>query len=285
MSAGEKSKIAVITGASAGVGLAVACELARQGWRIIGLGRDINRAAQARSTIAAVSGGAVVDMVQADLSVMAEVTRAAREITAMTTRVDLLINNAGGIPASRQVTVDGLEHTFAANHLGPFLLTRELLPLLRAAGRGAQIINVASVAHRFVKDMLWDDLQGEQNFNFGDAYAQSKLANILFTRALAKRLDDDGVRVNAVHPGLIHSNFWTHGNLLIKTVYRLARPFSLTPAQGADTILWLANNASSGTAGYFVKRKIAPLTPAAQSDQGAERLWAVSEALIAKITV
>jgi NAD(P)-dependent dehydrogenase (short-subunit alcohol dehydrogenase family) len=281
----KNNKVAVVTGASSGIGLVVARELARQSWHIIGLGRDSGRAQQALAAIRAAAPGAKIDMVLADLSVMAEAARAAREISALTGRIDLLVNNAGGTPAARRVTPDGLEHTFAANHLGPFLLTRELLPLLRAAGPGAQIINVSSVAHRFVKDMLWDDLQCERKFDVGAAYGQSKLANILFTRALAKRLAGDGIRVNVMHPGLVQSNFSSHGNWLIKMIYRLSRPFSLTPEQGADTILWLANHPNPGTGGYFVKRKLSPLTPAAQSDAGAERLWSISEALLAKIAV
>jgi retinol dehydrogenase 12 len=277
------TRVAVVTGASAGIGLVVARELARQGWRVIGLGRDPGRSQAALTAIHAAAPDARIDMLRADLSVMKEAQRAAREIRALTVRIDLLVNNAGGMPAARRVTVDGLEHTFAANHLGPFLLTRELLALLRAAGPAAQIINVSSVAHRFAKDMGWDDLQLERRFTAGQAYAQSKLANILFTRALAQRLAGTGMRVNAMHPGLVQSNFSTHGNGLVKLVYRLARPFALTPEQGADTILWLVAHPTAGSGGYFVKRKPAPLTPAALSDAGAERLWSVSEALLARI--
>ena len=202
------NKTALITGASSGIGLAVARNLAGNGWRIIGLGRDVHRVREAKRIIGErVGQGASIDMVIADLSIMAEVMRAAREIESLTDKIDLLVNNAGGIPAQRIVTIDGLEHTFAANHLGPFLLTREVLPLLKRSVSRPQIINVASVAHRFVKDMLWDDLQLEAKFDAGAAYAQSKLANILFTRKLASHLKDEGIYVNAVHPGLIKSNF------------------------------------------------------------------------------
>jgi retinol dehydrogenase-12 len=277
----SNQKVAVVTGASAGIGLVVARELTRNGWHVIGLGRDAGRAKAATAAIHAAAPAQKFEMILADLSVMAEVSRAAGEISALTTHVDLLVNNAGGIPAARRGTVDGLEHTFAANHAGPFLLTRDLLPLLRQAGAGAQIINVASVAHRFVKDMAWDDLQLERKFDAGQAYGQSKLANILFTRELAKRLAAEKINVNAVHPGLVYSNFSSHGNFLVKLVYQLTRPFALTPEQGADTILWLAENPNPGTGGYFVKRKPGSLTPAAQSDAGAERLWAATESLLA----
>ncbi len=278
----DAGKVAVVTGASAGIGAVVARELARQGWRVIGLGRDPGRAETALASIRAAIPDARVEMILADLSVMSEAAGAARDIAARTDRIDLLVNNAGGTPAARKLTPDGYEETFAANHLGPFLLTERLLPLLRAAPSGAQIINVSSVAHRFVKDMAWDDLQLERKFDAGQAYSQSKLANILFTKALAKRLAGDGIRVNAMHPGLVQSNFASHGNRIVKMIYWLARPFSLDPDQGADTILWLAGAADAGTGGYFVKRRPAPITPAASSAEGAERLWAMSEALVAQ---
>ena len=273
--------IAVITGASSGVGLAAACELARTGWRVIALGRNPARSRAALEAICRAAPGAKVDMVVADLAVLAQVRRAAADIAKLTDRIDLLVNNAGFMPAKRAVTVEGLEETFAANHLGPFLLTRDLLPLLLAGGPDAQVINTSSIAHKSVRDMQWDDVQLEQKFSSGRAYSQSKLANILFTRALARRLADSDIRVNAVHPGMVASNFSSHGNLALKIVYYLGRPFSVSPAQGADTILWLASGGDGGTGGYYVKRKPAPTTPAAQSDEGAERLWAISEALIA----
>ncbi|MAT50738.1 MAG: short-chain dehydrogenase [Porticoccaceae bacterium] len=281
----NNQKVAVVTGASSGIGLVVARELARQGWRVIGLGRNPDRAERAMASIRADVPGANIEMVLGDLSVMAEAVRLARDVAGLTTHIDLLVNNAGGTPANRQTTADGFEHTFAANHLGPFLFTRELLPLLRKAAPGSQIINVSSVAHRFVKDMIWDDLQLERNFDAGKAYSQSKLANILFTRALAVRLGDEGIKVNAVHPGLVQSNFDSHGNRVVKLLYWFSRPFSLTPEQGADTILWLATHPDPGTGGYFAKRKQASMTPAAESDEGAERLWTISEQLLAEVGV
>jgi NAD(P)-dependent dehydrogenase (short-subunit alcohol dehydrogenase family) len=273
-------KTVVITGASSGIGLVVARDLARAGWRVIAHGRDPARAAAALAQIRAAAPGAQVDMLLAELSTMAEVDRLADQVLAMTDRIDVLANNAGFIPATRVETADGLEQCFAANHLAPFVLTNRLLPLLRAAGPGAQVINTASVAHRFVKDMLWDDLQQTVRFSAGNAYAQSKLANILHARALARRVAGDGIRVNAMHPGLVGSNFPAHGNWLTKAMYGLTKPFQLTPEQGADTILWLAKGGGGDVTGeYFVKRKVTGTTPAAQSRDGAERLWAISEGL------
>lgn len=280
MASGQQ-RTAVVTGASSGIGLVVARELARQGWRVIGHGRDAGRTADAERVIRAAAPGADVTMLRADLSVMEDVRRLGREIAERADAIDLLVNNAGGTPASRITTPDGFEQCFAANHLGPFLLTRELLPAIRRAGAGAQIINVSSIAHRFIKDMQWDDLQMEHGFDAEKAYSQSKLANILFTRALARRLADDGVRVNAVHPGFVQSNFASHGNAIVRLIYRLGALFALTPEQGADTILWLAGQPDPGTGGYFAKRRPASLTPAASSDEGAERLWRVSETLLA----
>lgn len=272
-------KTAVVTGASSGIGLVVARELARSGWHVIALGRDPDRIEAALADIHKAAPHARVDMVQADFSVMAEVARAAGEVTALTDRIDLLVNNAGGTPATRVETPDGLEQTFAANHLATFLLTQRLLPLIRGAAPGAQIIVTSSVAHKFIQDMVWDDLQLSEKFDAGKAYTQSKLANILFVRALAPRVAADGIRVNAVHPGFVASNFPSHGNLVVRLMYALGKPVSLTNEQGADTILWLAKGGSTATGEYFVKRKVAATTPAAQSLEGAERLWSISEVL------
>ena len=275
-------KTAVITGASSGIGLVVARELASDGWRVIAHGRDPARSAAALAEIKAAAPRAQVDMLLADLSEMAQVAALAERVRGLTDRVDLLVNNAGFTPAKRVVTVDGLEQCFAANHLAVFLLTQRLLPLLKAAGPGAQVINTASVAHRFIKDMKWDDLQQAGKFSAGDAYTQSKLANILHAHELARRVEADGIRVNAVHPGLVQTNFDSHGNVVVKLMYALSRPFSLNAEQGADTILWLARDGTPGATGqYFARRKPAKLTPAAQSREGAERLWAISEELIA----
>ncbi len=275
-------KTAVVTGASSGIGLVVARELAKTGWRVIAHGRDPGRAKTAMEQIRTAAPDAQVEMVLADLSVMAEVALFAEKVGALTDRIDLLINNAGFTPAKRVETIDGFEQCFAANHLAPFLLTNCLLPLIKAAGQGAQILNTASSAHTFIKDMKWDDLQQRRKFSANDAYTQSKLANILHLRELARRLMADGIRVNAVHPGLVKTNFDSNGSLIVKLMYVFGRPLSLTPEQGADTILWLALGGAPGVTGeYFVKRAIAKTTSAAQSEAGAARLWQLSEALVA----
>ena len=219
-------------------------------------------------------------MVLADFSVMAEVRRFADEVAGLAGRIDLLVNNAGFTPSARVETVEGLEQCFAANHMAPFVLCNRLLPLLKAAAPEAQIINTSSIGHKFIKDMKWDDLQQTKNFSASDAYAQSKLANILHARELARRFKGDGISANAVHPGLVQTNFDSHGNVAVKMVYLFSRPFSLSPEQGADTILWLAEGGARGATGqYFAKRKLGSMTAAARSDEGALRLWKISENL------
>ena len=225
-------------------------------------------------------------MILADLSEMAQVRKFAADVGGRSDKIDLLVNNAGFTPSARVETIGGMEQCFAANHMAPFLLTNLLLPLLKAVGPGAQIITTASVAHKFIKDMKWDDQQQVENFKVSDAYTQSKLANIFFTWAPAPRVQADGIRVNAVHPGLVQTNFDSHGGIVVKLMYLLGKLFSLSPEQGAATILWLAQGgAPEATGQYFAKRKIASRTPAAQSAEGAARLWKISEELLAGLDI
>jgi NAD(P)-dependent dehydrogenase (short-subunit alcohol dehydrogenase family) len=281
----HNAKTAVVTGASSGIGLVVARELARQGWRVMVHGRNPYRATAALADLSRAVPGANLTLVQANLSVMADVRKAANEIASLTNRIDLLVNNAGAIINERQVTPEGFEATFAGNHLGPFLLTQSLMPLLRAAAIAAgeaRIVNTASGAHQMVRDMEWDDLQLEKGYRPWKAYAQSKLANILFTRELARRETGTGIKVSAVHPGVVDTNFPSGGGLLTQIGWLFAKPFTKTPEQGADTILWLATDGPRDPAGgYFEQRQPAEMTKAAQSNEGARRLWAISEKLTA----
>jgi NAD(P)-dependent dehydrogenase (short-subunit alcohol dehydrogenase family) len=275
-------KIAVVTGASVGIGEAAAIALSSAGWNVIAFGRNPERCEAARRRIeAAAAPGSAVHFIIADLAEMREVERAASAVLEIAPAIDLLINNAGAFIDSRRTTREGLEASLAGNHLGPFLLTKRLLPRLRQA-KNARIINVSSIAHTFVEDIGFDDLQLERAFDPGKAYARSKLANILFTRALADRLRGDGITVNAVHPGQVDSNFANAGGAYLRDYYARS-PGLLSPEEGADTILWLATGEAGGqiSGDYFSERKMIPPSAAAQDEAAAERLWQESEALIA----
>ncbi len=284
-------RVAVVTGASSGIGKAAAKALLTQGWRVIGLGRDAGRCAAAELELrAAAAFGAKAEMICADLSLMADTARAAREVTARTGRIDVLINNAGGVGKELVMTPEGNEATFAGNHLGHFLLTRRLLPLLRitAASGGpgaARIIAVSSVGHHSCPGIDWNDIQRIRNFNSGGAYTNAKLANVLFTRALAKRLAGEGIVAHAMEPGVVlASNFVSHAEESMQRYMATLTDVAVTPEEAADTLVWLATAYEPGqsSGGYYYRRQIAPISAAAQDDAAAERLWIESEALVAR---
>jgi NAD(P)-dependent dehydrogenase (short-subunit alcohol dehydrogenase family) len=283
------SRVVVITGASSGIGLAAAKALASQGWRIIGTGRDRARIASAESQIRAVAAAGVrVDMIKVDLALLAEAVRAAGEIAALTDRIDVLINNAGGAAAERELTAEGNEATFAGNHLGHFVLTDRLLPLLRAAAASSpkgttRIISTASSAHEHAPGLKWDDLQMKENFVPMAAYCNVKLANVLFTHALAERLANEGIVVHAMHPGAVDTNFIARSDETTQK-YMRARPL-LSAEDAADTLIWLATAAEPGTntGGYFHQRKRIPTSAAANDEAAAQRLWVESEKLAARV--
>jgi NAD(P)-dependent dehydrogenase (short-subunit alcohol dehydrogenase family) len=281
------TRVAVVTGASSGIGKETAKALAAQGWRVIAVGRDPARSAAAEAEIRAASSGGQVNMIQADLALMADAARAARDIAVLTDRIDVLANNAGGMAKGKVMTREGYEENFAGNHLGPFLLTTRLLPLLRRAAADAprgsvRIINTSSDASEMIKAMPWDDLQSSENYNAGAAYCYGKLANVLFARGLAQRLSGDGIIAHALHPGVVDSNFITHADERTQAHIRTYK--SLTPAEGADTLIWLATAAEPGqsTGGYFYQRKPRAPNPVVDDAAYVDRLWSESEKLIAK---
>jgi NAD(P)-dependent dehydrogenase (short-subunit alcohol dehydrogenase family) len=285
-----KQRVAVVTGASSGLGKETAKALAAQGWRVIAIGRDPARTAAAAAEIRAASSSGKVDMLRADLALLADTALLAREIAALTDRVDVLVNNAGGMTKSQTITAEGNEESFAGNHLGPFLLTTRLLPLMRRAAadspRGSvRIINTSSDASEMIKGLDWNDLQLLGTFDAGAAYCRSKLANVLFARGLARRLAGDGIVAHAMHPGVVDSNFITHANERSQAHIRTLK--SLTPAQGADTIIWLATAAEPGqsSGGYFYQRKPRIANPVADDEAYVDRLWQESERLVAKAGV
>jgi len=279
--------VALVTGASSGIGKSTAVQLLARGWRVIGVGRDPRRSAAAEAEIAAAPGGESFNLVRADFTVMAEVQRAAEEVFSRTGRLDVLINNAGGVRDRQIITAEGTEATFAANHLAPFLLTRELMPLLKvsAAARPpgtTRVIAVSSTAHRIVDGIDFDDLQSLGGFQPAFAYGRAKLANILFTRELARRAAPEGIVAQAMHPGVVASNFASHGDEGMQAY--MASADTVSPDEPAETLTWLAIEPEGGRRGgrYFYQKAEETPSAAAQDDAAAGKLWAESEALLAK---
>lgn len=283
----SRVKVAVVTGASAGIGKEAARALLQQGWRVIGVGRDPARCAAGEAELAALPG-ADFTMIRADMALLAETARAAREIAALAPEIDALLNNAGGVMAQRIITPEGHEATFASNHLAPFLLTQKLLPnLLAAAARSdpgsVRVAAVSSTGHEHCAGIAWDDLSFAAGFVGGAAYCHAKLANILFIRELARRREGTGIVAHAMHPGVVASNFASHCDAPMQAYMESIADRALTPAQAADTLVWLASDPMPGrsSGGYFHMREAVPCSAAAQDDAAAARLWRVSEALVA----
>jgi NAD(P)-dependent dehydrogenase (short-subunit alcohol dehydrogenase family) len=281
-------QVAVVTGASSGIGKAAAKALAGQGWHVIAHGRDRERTAVAEAEIrAAAAAGGRVDMIRGDLSLMSDTARMARDIVGLTDKVHALLNNAGGVRSELVITSEGNEATFAGNHLGHFLLTHRLMPLLRAAAATSKpgtvrVLSVSSTGHEGCPGLDWDDLQQTHAWSSGKSYCLAKLCNILFTRELAKRVAADGIVANAMHPGVVASNFANHAEPRMKSYIGTLQ--SVPPEGGADTLVWLATAPEAGglTGGYFHKREALSPATAALDDGAAARLWRESEALVAR---
>lgn len=272
--------VCIVTGATSGIGRVTALELARMGATVVLIARSPQRGEEARAAIAAQSGSSAVELIVADFASLAQVRAAAAAFLARHDRLHVLVNNAGLYAGRRELSADGHELTFAVNHLAPFLLTNLLLDALRAAAP-ARIVTVASGAHVGAR-LSFDDLQGARAYSGFAAYGASKLANILFTYELARRLEGSGVTANCLHPGFVGTNFAQGGGGAAALFFRAARPFILTPEQGAQTSIYLAASPEvEGVSGkYYVNRR--PRTSSAQSysreDQA--RLWAVSAELV-----
>lgn len=287
----DESRVAVVTGASSGIGKAAAKALVARGWHVIAHGRDPERSSAAEAEIrAAAAPGARVDMVRGDLSLLSDTARMASEIERLTSKVHVMLNNAGGMRKELVITAEGNEATFAGNHLGHFLLVHRLMPLLRAAAASSEsgsvrILSVASSAHEKCPGIDWSDLQQVSGWMSAKSYCLAKLCNILFTRELAKRVAPDRIVAHAMHPGVVASNFASHAEAGIQS-YLASLPSS-SPEIGADTLVWLATAPEAGrvTGGYFHDRKALSPAPVALDDAVAARLWAESEALIARAGV
>lgn len=275
-----QGKTVIITGASSGIGLATAKALGEKGAELVLVARSSEKLLAVEATIKDATGNQNISSHTCDLSVQAEVRALAAAIAAQHPKIHVLINNAGNMFTKRTLSADGIEMAWALNHLGYFLLTNLLLENIKAAGK-ARIVNVSSMAHaRGVID--FDDLMMERKYTWMSSYSRSKLANVLFTFDLARRLKGSGVTVNCLHPGVVGTNFGNGNGLLYRTGFAIARPFILSPEQGALTSIYLASaaDAESVTGGYFVKCRQAP--PAAQAHNEAlqNQLWDVSAEMV-----
>lgn len=264
----------MVTGANSGIGKATALGLAQEGAHVVMVCRNAAKAEAAKADIVARAGNTNVDILIADLASQAAIRQLAKTIVARYDRLDVLVNNAGVYLGDRSVTEDGYEATFAINHLAYFLLTHLLLDLLKASAP-SRIINVSSEAHQSGK-MHFDDLDLTNGYSGIKAYAQSKLANVLFTYSLALRLAETQVTVNALHPGVVGTNIG-HGSI-IGWIFKLLGLFFLSPAKGAATSIYLATSPQvEGVSGaYFIKRKAATSSALSYDEEVAERLWQVS---------
>jgi NAD(P)-dependent dehydrogenase (short-subunit alcohol dehydrogenase family) len=272
-------KQVLITGATNGIGLAAAEALAALGENIVMVGRNETRTKIAAARVRAAAGkGATVGTLIADLASQGAVRNLAAEVLGRYPRVDVLINNAGAMYTTRKVTNDGIELTWAVNHLAPFLLTTLLLDRLKESGP-ARIITTASEAHQGAV-IPFDDLNAEKSYGGFARYKQTKLANILFTSELARRLNGSGVTAHCFHPGLVASGFNRNNGLLMNLAMTMLWPMSRSVEKGAETLVWLATSANvvKTNGGYYVDMKWRPPSPQGQYAQAARRLWEISEA-------
>jgi NAD(P)-dependent dehydrogenase (short-subunit alcohol dehydrogenase family) len=268
----------LLTGATSGIGLAAAVELARRGGKLAIVARSRERAEEAVRRIKAATPGATVDVLEADLASQSSVRQLAAEALERYPKLDVLVNNAGAIYAQRQLTGEGVELTWAVNHLAPFLLTTLLEDRLKESAP-ARVITTSSDAHQGAH-IPFDDLAAERSYGLQgfERYGQSKLANILFTLELARRLEGTGVTAYCFHPGLVNTGFNRNNGLLMGIGMAIVRPFSRSPEKGAETLVWLADSAAAGPSGaYFHDKKAVTPTAAGQDVAAARRLWEVSE--------
>lgn len=275
-------KTVLITGGSSGIGLETARGLARRGAKVIIVGRNPQKTADAVRDLRESTGSTEISSLLADLSLMSETRRLAADFNAGYDRLDVLINNVGGVFQKRTYTAEDLEYTFALNHMSYYLLTRLLLDKLIASGP-ARVVNVSSGAHFFSRGVNFADLQRRQGrfIGFG-RYNETKLMNVMFTLALARRLDPASVTVNAVHPGLVASGFGhNNGGLLSLGTAIAARLFGKNTVQGAETSIYVAATDHGGavTGLYFEDSKSKPPSKQAQDVEAQERLWSMSATL------
>jgi NAD(P)-dependent dehydrogenase (short-subunit alcohol dehydrogenase family) len=277
-------KTAVLTGATSGIGQAAASELAARGARLVLVARNPARADETVAAIRARTPSAEVEVVRGDLASLHEVRTAAADVLARCPRIDVLFNNAGVVKLRRETTVDGYEATFAVNHLAYFLFTNLLLDRLRATA-GARIVSTASDAHKFGGPLDFDDLQAARRYRGFGVYGRSKLANILWTRELGRRLQGSGVTANCFHPGGVATRLGQTDAFWTRLVGRLMPLVLRTPEQGAATGIWLATapELATTTGRYFANERERRPSKYGEDDAAAKRLWEVSEELVARV--
>jgi NAD(P)-dependent dehydrogenase (short-subunit alcohol dehydrogenase family) len=274
-------KTVLITGGTGGIGKATAIGLAALGAHVAITGRDLGRAEAAAADIRDTTGNPDVDAFGADLSSQVEVRRLAAEVLEANPRLDVLINNVGGFWATRHVTADGLEHTFAVNHLAAYLLTNLLLDRLKAS-TPARVVTVASNAQSLGR-IDFEDLQGERTYSGQTAYNQSKLADVMFTYELARRLAGTGVTATVLHPGVVRTGFGAEDpSRIFKLLVPLWRPFMKTPRDGAATSIYLASSPEvAGVTGmYFADSRPRTSNKTSYDEAAAARLWQVNASLV-----
>jgi retinol dehydrogenase 14 len=284
-------KSVLVTGANSGIGLEACVQLARMGAELTMVARDRTKGEAARREVEDRAGGDLTgtertrvrppSLLLCDMASQSDIHALADEYRRTHARLDILINNAGSANAARELIGEGIEKTFAVNHLGYFLLTNLLLDLI-VKSAPARIVNTSSVGHRS-GTMDFDDLAfGRERYSIVKAYGRSKLANVLFTRELARRLAGTGVTVNAVHPGAVSTNIWSHAMWWMRPVLAIAKLFMITPKEGGERLLYLAVSpeVEGKTGGYYENNRLVAPSPLAQDDGAASRLWEVSSRLV-----
>ena len=276
------NKTILITGATNGIGKAAAINFAESAKSIAFTYRNEELAEDLKNEMQKINPNLSINSFFCDFSVQDSIRECADKIKNELKAIDLLINNAGVVNTEYSETIDGIENTFAVNHLGYFLFTNLLLDLVKKESE-SRIINVSSAAHHFVKGMQWDDINYKDDFKMGlKAYGQSKLGNILFTKQLAKKLQKDGVTVNAIHPGGVNTSLGNQNNSLLGRVLKIIlKPFFRSPLKGANTIIYLAEiDGLSITGAYWVDGRVAKTSHYSKNEAEAEKLWRLSEKLV-----
>jgi|TARA_B110000116_G_scaffold272086_1_gene295138 retinol dehydrogenase-12 len=275
-----QGKVCLITGATNGIGEEAAKQIALMGAEIIFIARNPVKANELNKTLKSLTGKESTSII-ADLSSQLEVKRAADKFLSLNKPLHILLNNAGIMNTSRKETVDGLEEVFSVNHLAYYSLTLLLMDKLIANGPG-RIVNVASGAHMFIKEMNFDDLQSEKEYKTMRVYGQSKLANILFTRELSEKLEGKGITVNCLHPGFVNTGIGSNNSpTLGRILMAMARPFSRKTDKGAETSIYLCVSPEvEGISGeYYIDCEVSKISGAARSKDNAEKLWNISSEL------